>query len=99
MAEEGNVNLNPIPKGNVGEIVKNNEIPNYYINGFVCGYSVSEAHIIFNQHGVNSCLVQMSFPALKSLSIAINKMVANYEGKFGETISNLDERKQKVGIK
>ena len=79
--------------------MRGNPIPNFYVNGFTCGYSVSEAHIIFNQHGINSCIVQMSFPALKSLSSALNLVVKNYEEKFEETISNLEERKQKIGVK
>lgn len=97
--EEEIIKANPIPIRNISEILKENQIPNFYINGFACGYSVSEAHIIFNQHGVNSCIIQLSFPAAKSLTNALNLLIKNYEEKFGETISNLDERKLKIGIK
>jgi hypothetical protein len=60
--------------------------PTMYANGFICGYSATDAFLIFqlNNHPVGK--VQVSFEGLKSLQTALNETVNNIEAKLNRTL-------------
>jgi hypothetical protein len=86
----------PVVSGNIPEIIKEGKTPSFYITGFVTGYSLTEVHLLFHEHGKNSCLVQLSFPVAKSLTNALNTILKNYEEKIGATIPSVEDLNQKM---
>ncbi len=89
MAEE--IQTARLIQANISEVIKEGNVPTFYINGFTIGYSATEAHMILSEHGKIQCVIQLPFPITKSLIAALSTGVSNFEEKTGIKISSLEE--------
>ena len=61
-----------------------------YANGFTLGLTNADAYIILQQFGRPIAVVNMSYTLTKTLSEKLQKMVADWEAKTGETLQTTD---------
>lgn len=65
--------------------------PAYYANGFQAGITASEFFIIFTQNNAQKVALTLPMPAVKSLQILLDKILADYEAKFDQKLMSLED--------
>lgn len=71
---------------NVQDSIKNDKVPKIYTNGFINGYTSSDAYIMFQCNGESVAFMNMSFTCLKSLHEGLGKFLSDFELKNNHTL-------------
>lgn len=76
---------------NVSELVKNVDVPFFFTNGFQCGFTFADAHVVFKSHEVPVAVVNMGLPAIKTLHEQLGLILSTYTKNTGLQVSSLEE--------
>lgn len=71
-------------------------VPKLYANSFIVSTTTSDFVLVSQLNGVPVQVMNVSFTSLKSLSIAIDKTIKNFENKTGIDIITADQVQETV---
>ncbi len=75
----------------VNALVKNPAIIKIYSNGLQCGFTLTEAHIVFKEHNAPLAVVNIPLPMVKLLHVQLGKLISTYEKITNSQIKTLEE--------
>ena len=71
-------------------VIQNN-VPLYYANGVTVKLTLTDIHLYANVNGNSACILALPLPAAKSLMMAINEAIRDYELKTGIAVIDLQQ--------
>ncbi len=72
------------------------EVPNFYVNGFVNGVGFGDAYLILQTNGKTTSVVNMSFATLKTLAENLTAMVSGVEKQLEQEVLTIQQIRDRI---
>jgi len=73
----------------------NDEIPRFYINGFLNGMGAGDAYLVLQTNGKTTGVVNMPLSTLKTLARSLTIMTQGVEEQLGQEILTIQQFQEK----
>ena len=75
----------------IKKALKSSDIDNIYFNEFALGISKSDMFILIRRNGKEEAILNVSHITAKSLALALNEAIDDFEKKTGQKIMNSED--------
>ncbi len=86
------------PKDDVENTLINGDVNSLYFNEFVLGVSKNDTFILLRRNGKQEAILNASHVTAKTLAIALNEAIANYEKETNQKIIVSEDTEQLIDV-
>jgi hypothetical protein len=73
------------------DLIKDTQVSKFFTNSFQCGFSTSDANIVFKYNSTPVALLTMGMPAVKTLKNQLEQLLLLYEKSTKQTVLSIEE--------
>jgi nucleoside-triphosphatase THEP1 len=76
--------------------IESENIPKFYINGFVNAYHIADVILVCTRNGKVELAINMSYTTAKTLAEKLNALITTFEKRTNHDIMTIDTIKEKI---
>jgi len=98
MSQDIKQEITPNVFNDLRSLTENAAVPKIFTNGFQCGFSLSDAHLILKHNEAPAAIITMGLPAAKSLINQLQLLIEVYERNIGLQVLSIEEIANKINV-